>query len=40
MWVASRTLKTGTFYFGGNRNFLLWSDTGQDLVAKIWRSNT
>ena len=20
------TLKTGTFYFGGNRNFLLWSD--------------
>ena len=23
-----RVLKTGTFYFGGNRNFLLWSDTG------------
>ena len=22
------TRKTGTFYFGGNRNFLLWSDTG------------
>src|ERR1019366_5838924 len=21
------TRKTGTFYFGGNRNFLLWSDT-------------
>jgi hypothetical protein len=21
------TLETGTFYFGGNRNFLLWSDT-------------
>src|SRR5689334_6448660 len=21
-------LNTGTFYFGGNRNFLLWSDTG------------
>jgi hypothetical protein len=20
------TLKIGTFYFGGNRNFLLWSD--------------
>jgi hypothetical protein len=20
-------LKTGTFYFGGNRNFLLWSDS-------------
>src|ERR1051326_3264436 len=20
-------LNTGTFYFGGNRNFLLWSDT-------------
>ena len=20
------TLKSGTFYFGGNRNFLLWSD--------------
>jgi hypothetical protein len=22
-----RVLKTGTFYFGGNRNFLFWSDT-------------
>src|ERR1041385_6117187 len=21
-------LNTGTFYFGGNRNFLLWSDSG------------
>ena len=21
-----QTLKIGTFYFGGNRNFLLWSD--------------
>jgi hypothetical protein len=21
------TRKTGTFYFGGNRNFLLWSDS-------------
>src|ERR1051326_5081228 len=24
-------LNTGTFYFGGNRNFLLWSDTGRCL---------
>ena len=26
MRVCKPTLKTGTFYFGGNRNFLLWSD--------------
>src|SRR5258708_6878764 len=28
-----RVLKTGTIYFGGNRNFLLWSD-----IAKIFRN--
>ena len=26
MRIPQRALKTGTFYFGGNRNFLLWSD--------------
>src|ERR1017187_1594579 len=42
------TRKTGTFYFGGNRNFLLWSDTmgsarlrglsiGDNLVTMSWR---
>src|SRR5712691_8020642 len=27
---SQATLKIGTFYFGGNRNFLLWSDTGRN----------
>src|SRR5712691_8241669 len=28
---SQATLKIGTFYFGGNRNFLLWSDTAPPL---------
>ena len=31
--VSDSTLKIGTFYFGGIRNFLLWSDTFKTPVA-------
>lgn len=30
---CSTAFKTGTFYFGGNRNFLFWSDTNGAIVA-------
>src|SRR5260370_41284413 len=29
---SSPALKIGTFYFGGNRNFLLWSDSEPELL--------
>src|ERR1700686_3578558 len=29
------TLKIGTFYFGGIRNFLLWSDTHPPKVVRL-----
>ena len=30
------TPRTGTFYFGGNRNFLLWSDKGRWRSLVVW----
>src|ERR1051326_2810834 len=32
-------LNTGTFYFGGNRNFLLWSDTAGKLPVNNYVFN-